>query len=206
MTGTSVYLLDVEANKAVQAELFHSIEEHHLADWEGLWVPEQYKAVFNIRRIGGERPNIPQNFHWNWREKMLHIKGYLAYPSFCIVCDGITQGLMIVDSASKRCKLDGQEGNHLIYIEYVEAAPWNRSSLFTPPKYKGVGSILIAAAINLSKEEEFKGRIGLHSLPQANTFYENVCKMINFGPDPDYEDLCYFEMTPEGAEEFLKGG
>jgi hypothetical protein len=54
---------------------------------------------------------------------------------------------------------------------------------------------------------EFKGRIGLHSLPQANAFYANTCGMTDLGFDQDYEGLRYFEMTPGQAEAFIaKGG
>ena len=113
---------------------------------------------------------------------------------------------MIVDTVSKRSRIDIQRNQHLVYVEYVENAPWNRGELFDQPRYRGVGSILIRAAISLSKELEFHGRIGLHSLPQANEFYANSCGMSNLGADPDYEGLCYFEMTTEHAQAFIDKG
>ena len=106
----------------------------------------------------------------------------LANPGFSIVCDGLTQGMMIVDTVKHRGRLDGQRGQHLVYVEFVENAPWNRAELFDPPRYRGVGSILIRAAVALSEELEFHGRIGLHSLPQANGFYANTCGMTDLGP------------------------
>ena len=81
--------------------------------------------------------------------------------------------------------------------------------LFDPPRYRGVGTILIRAAIELSKIEEFKGRIGLHSLPQANHFYANTCGMTDLGietTDKNHEGLRYFEMTPEQAQAFIEKG
>jgi hypothetical protein len=65
---------------------------------------------------------------------------------------------------------------------------------------------MIRAAIALSEELEFKGRIGLHSLPQANSFYANTCGMSDLGMDADYQNLRYFEMTPEQAEAFIAKG
>ena len=62
------------------------------------------------------------------------------------------------------------------------------------------------AAIALSQELEFKGRIGLHSLPQANSFYANTCGMSDLGMDPDHLGLRYFEMTSEQAEAFIAKG
>jgi hypothetical protein len=36
------------------------------------------------------------------------------------------------------------------------------------------------------------GRVGLHSLPQAEDFYSR-CGMTRIGPDPSDNDLVYFE-------------
>lgn len=99
-----------------------------------------------------------------------------------------------------------QKGKDLVYVEYVENAPWNRPELADPPLYRGIGSILIRAAIALSIEEEFKGRIGLHALPQSNGFYANTCGMTDLGIDASYHGLRYFEMTPEQAESFIAKG
>jgi len=77
----------------------------------------------------------------------------------------------------------------------------------TEPRYCGVGSIFIRTAIEVSRLEGFKGRIGLHSLPQSESFYGNKCGMTDLGKDSNYQDLRYFEMTPEQALSFvLKGG
>jgi hypothetical protein len=66
-----------------------------------------------------------------------------------------------------------------------------------------VGSVLLAAAIQLSIDEEFLGRLGLHSLPQADDWYRK-CRMTDLGPDPsEKQNLRYFEMTPEQAQAFL---
>ena len=84
-------------------------------------------------------------------------------------------------------------------MEYVENAPWNRKELFAPPRYRGVGSVLIRAAVVLSEDLEFHGRIGLHSLPQANGVHADTCGMTDLAPDPGDGNLRYFETTPEQA-------
>jgi hypothetical protein len=89
---------------------------------------------------------------------------------------------------------------HLVYIEYLEAAPWNRG---TDQELKGIGTVLMAAAIQLSINEGNHGRIGLHSLPQADTFYKDRCGMIDIGPDFFYNTeypLRYFEMTEKQSQ------
>jgi hypothetical protein len=62
---------------------------------------------------------------------------------------------------------------------------------------------LIEAAIRFSLNEGFDGRVGLHSLPQAESFYENVCGMTRGELDPLYEGLRWFELTSTNAKKFL---
>jgi len=203
---TEIHLFNVERQEPEAAELWHAITEQQLADWEGEWVPELFRAMQRLRRAGVARAHWPQSRHWDWRKKVAVLQGMLANPGFSIVCDGLTQGMMIVDTVKHRGRIDDQRGQHLVYVEFVENAPWNRAELFDPPRYRGIGSILIRAAVALSRELEFHGRIGLHSLPQANGFYANTCGMTDLGVDPDHEDLRYFEMTPDQARAFVAKG
>lgn len=75
------------------------------------------------------------------------------------------------------------------------------------PRYRGVGKVLLAAAITLSVQEGKSGRIGLHSLPQADAYYRQ-CGMTDCGPDFAYSEwpLRYFEMIESQAASFLSGG
>lgn len=201
-----VYLFDTQAGQPRKAELWDGITEQQLSDWEGEWLPELFKAIQQLRRAGVERTYWPQSRSWDWRRKTDAFQGMLGCPGFSIVCNGMTQGLMLVDIVSKRCRAEGQKGKDLVYVEFVENAPWNRPELFKPPLYRGVGSILVRAAVELAVELEWKGRIGLHSLPQANDFYANTCGMTDFGPDQSYQNLRYFEMTEEQAKAFIEKG
>jgi GNAT superfamily N-acetyltransferase len=208
VTVSSVFLLNVQTGQPEAAELWDAITDKQLGDWEAEWGPAVLEAIQRLHRAGVERKHWPQSRHWDWRRKTEVIQGMLAYPGFSVMCQGLSQGLMLVDTTTKRCHLEAQKGKNLVYVWFVENAPWNRKELFDPPRYRGVGSILMRAAIELSKQEGFKGRLGLHSLPQANGFYANVCGMTDFGIDADNkEGLRYFEMSPEQAEAFIaKGG
>ncbi len=138
---TEVHLFNVEREEAQTAELWHAITEQCLADWEGEWLPELFRAMQRLRRAGVDRAHWPQSRHWDWRRKVEVLQGMLANPGFSIVCDGLTQGMMIVDTVKHRGRLDDQQGQHLVYVEFVENAPWNRAELFDPPRYRGVGSL-----------------------------------------------------------------
>lgn len=101
-------------------------------------------------------------------------------------------------------KMPSQIGMSMLYLDFVATAPWNRPTFQTPPKYKGTGTIFVTAAIHLSLELGFKGRIGLHSLPNAERFYENKVGMTRLGPDASHEDLNYYEMSRDAAKAFLE--
>jgi hypothetical protein len=205
VTISPVYLLDVGTNSAVEADLRDAIEDQQLADWEALWRPTLMDAIKRLHAAGVPRREWPQSRHWDWRDKLQAIERLLAHKAFCIVCRGETQGLMVAN-LTKTARHPQERGKPLAYIEYLENAPWNRPELFKPPRYRGVGSLLVRTAIELSVQEEFKGRIGLHSLPQADQFYGATCGMTDLGPDEAYQNLRYFEMTPEQAKTFVEKG
>lgn len=203
ITVSPIILFNIAQGGPEEGELWDGITEKQLIDWEGEWVPELFKAIQKLKRAGVARDSWPQSRHWDWRKKTETLQMMLSYPGFSVVCGGVTQGMMIIDNTTKRSRIE--KNKPIIYIEFIESAPWNRKELlYDPPKYRGIGSILIRAAIEFSIQEEFKGRVGLHSLPQANNFYANTCGMTDMGIDTDYQSLRYFEMTSDQAEAFLK--
>ncbi|WP_245270123.1 GNAT family N-acetyltransferase [Nitrobacter hamburgensis] len=179
-----------------------AIEEAQLGDWQTQWQPALIKVLQELRRKGVPMAQWPQSWHWDWREKTARVQGFLAFPGFCIVCGGVTQGLMLLD-LRKVAREPSQTGKPLVYVDYLEVAPWNRPDLEQRPQLKGVGMALLTAAIALSEQEGYRGRIGLHSLPQSEAFYRDRCRMSDLGPDGAYQNLRYFEMTAERARSFL---
>lgn len=203
---TPITLLDLASGAPVGAELWDAITDENLGDWEAEWVPALFDLLKALNRQGVERRLWPQSRHWDWRDKLTEIEGRLANRSHAIVQGGMTQAMMIVD-LTKRARLATQENQHLVYVDFLETAPWNRHELtHSAQRLAGCGSILIAAAIRLSIEEGYKGRIGLHSLPQSNDFYANRCGMTDLGVDPHYQNLRYFEATPEIAQQLIEKG
>ena len=87
-----------------------------------------------------EPPELPrqQSAHWDSRKKTELLGGLLAFPSFAVECAGETQGLMIVNTTDF-CRLECQRGKPVVYVEFLETAPWNRQTLTSRPRYKRVG-------------------------------------------------------------------
>lgn len=198
---STIYLLDAASDQSIAAELRDAIEQPQLDDWENSWRPALDAVLIELVRQGVHRSQWPQSWHWDWKKKMARVQGLLAFQGFSVVAQGVTQGLMQVD-LTKSAREASQAGKPLVYVEYLEVAPWNRPELGSTPRLRGVGSALLVTAVELSVAEGFKGRIGLHSLPQADAFYRKI-GMTDLGPDPQYQDLKYFEMTAEQARAFL---
>ncbi|WP_171471315.1 hypothetical protein [Frigoriglobus tundricola] len=95
-------------------------------------------------------------------------------------------------------------GSPLAYVDFLEAAPWNLRGSGSGPRFKGVGATLMAAVERLSESLGCEGRVGLHSLEQAEFFCARTCQMTALGPDRGYYDLWYFEWTTEHARRFAE--
>lgn len=189
-------------NSFEEAQLYSPIAEPHLLDYEQRWMPLVHQKLAQIQGREALAAANLQDFHWRWSEKVQERTGDLGWQSFAIHCGGLTQGLMFANFV-KRCRAPTQEGDHLVYVDLVSTAPWNRHGFTERPLYKGVGRIMLVAAVSLSVQEGFKGRVGLHSLPQSESWYRDICCMTDLGPDEQYQKLHYFEMTPTQAQAFI---
>lgn len=199
-------LLDRQQQKSFELSLWQPIADRHAQDFEQHWRPIFDAHLAELEAQGGDANaavalrNI-QDAHWEWARKADAIKGRLDWQSFAVEADGMTQGLMFVKTQGF-AREPSQQGKPLALIELLATAPWNRQTLVPVVRYKGIGRLLLAAAISLSVHEEFEGRIGLHALPQAETWYRDVCGMTDLGVDQT--QMRYFEMTKAQAEAFLK--
>ena len=200
----TVYLKDRRSGQFLEATLIDGITKNDVVAADAQWKPFLQEQIKRMQHEGVPRDKWPQHRHWDWRDKQEVTEGYLAYQMFGIECESQMQGLMLVTTAGHACRITSQIGKPLIYISFLAAAPWNLPSIVSEPRFSLAGSVLLAAAINLSVEEEFAGRIGLHSLPQADKWYSKSCGMTDLGIDKEAHNLRYFEMTPQQASEFLK--
>jgi hypothetical protein len=170
-----IFLKNGVTGEPVEALLFEKVSDEQLANWLATWPPaiDAAKQVFLKKNIPKEK--WPQDAHWKWDHKITQTRGILAYESYCIARGDRIDGLMLV-SLTKTSRMPARLGQELVYINFVATAPWNRSSLVAAPEVRGVGSIFVNVAIQLSDAQGFKGRIGLHSLPGAYDFYANESK------------------------------
>lgn len=173
----------------------------HLRQVEVAWKPVIARYISGLT-ASCVRTDWPQSAHWDWSRKVAAIGSLLAYQSFAITRGGRLEGMMIANVHQYRAREQSQAGQHLVYVDYVETAPWNREHTVASPEFGGVGSVFMHVAIQLSRDEGFRGRIGLHSLPQSEDFYRHI-GMLDFGPDATKQNLRYFEMTSAIADAFM---
>jgi hypothetical protein len=179
----------------VEAELYRDYPPTELDNIEAQWATAREQAA-----VAGLAAGLAplEHEHWDWRNKGDSVEAGRAML-VAVECAGEVQGIMAVLRNPRPGQLGG---GPVVYVDYIETAPWNLKGSAVAPRFIGVGTVLIAEAVRLSLETGLGGRIGLHSLPQAEAFYTR-CRMSRVGPDPAYYDLTYFESTGQQATDWL---
>jgi hypothetical protein len=201
MSREPVIILDCATNQEVEAVLDTDVPLVRLVEVEQHWMPFRLEALRQYALSPGTVA-LPQQVHWNWAFKLFQFDP-AVHQILEIEMAGEPQGLMWISRQSCTARLPPDVGQALVYVDYVETAPWNAREYTASPRYKGVGSRLIEAAVMRSVAEGHEGRLGLHSLPQSEGFYNRGCGMICCGPDPEHQSLVYFEFTAADANVFL---
>jgi hypothetical protein len=204
MSRSTIEIVARHSRQPVAAWLHDEITPLDLLDAEIAWTPERMKAIAGMLRAGVAETDLPQHRHWNWWEKSYELR-VASTRAFGIQCDGQWQGLMMTAARGYFARLGNPPGKPLLYVKYLESAPWN-VEIFTPrPKYSAVGMRLLDAAVRVSIADGFEGRIGLHALPNPKTegFYQRR-GFIGFGPDPQMDGLPYYELSELIAQEIRK--
>ncbi|WP_228016447.1 GNAT family N-acetyltransferase [Leptolyngbya ectocarpi] len=153
------------------------MEQRHLDELQELWHP--ILAETNQPDAG-----------WIWDYKLRQSQQQDRYEAYSLDVDVFSQGVMFFETQWHRSQL--AEHRPLVYVEAISSAPWNRVAIEQPPWLRGVGRRLLTFARLRSVELGYGGRVGLHSLPNVEGFYERL-KMTDYGPDPEKDDLIYFE-------------
>ncbi|VAW75786.1 hypothetical protein MNBD_GAMMA12-1355 [hydrothermal vent metagenome] len=185
------------------AELYMPLDQKNADDFETEWLPVLNSRVANLSADENHESANVQDLHWEWRNKIKERTGRMDFVSYAVECNGVTQGMMSACNC-EFVKEPSQLGQFLIYIDLIASAPWNRRGFTENRLYKGVGELLLGTAISYSINEGFNGRIGLHSLPQSEFWYSNVCGMTDLGIDLNHpQSLRLFEMTEEQAQSYI---
>jgi hypothetical protein len=171
-----VQLIRGEGGQSVPAQLV-SMTERHLDDYEFSWKP------------GFKRAKVENTLtDWDWKQRVFVARG--AAEGYAIECENMTQGLMILRVKGWRSYFDSDR--RIVYVSRLATAPWNRVDIQRPVAFKLVGSTLLKFAAFHSQYLGYGGLVGVHSLPEAEMFYQKL-EMADCGLDKAFENLRYFE-------------
>jgi GNAT superfamily N-acetyltransferase len=188
-----------QMGQAIRGEIRHGLGDAAIRDVINAWAAPRRDMADRLLQRGVPKARWPASLDWDWARKRREEVQVPRWRGLSVVAKGMTQGLMLVSAPAFAPKAT-RFGSRLLYIEYLEVAPWNQSAA-GGPRIKGVGSALVVAALELSRAWGFHGRVGLHSLPQARGFYDRL-GFVNLGPDDSCEGFSYFVM-PSGAARTL---
>lgn len=208
MSTRPVELICKASGEFVAAQLHGALRVQDMLLLERSWASERARLMAELLRRGVDRREWPESLHWDWSRKAPDLQFLMAH-GYGLVCQGEWQGAMLAKTVGYSAQAGLDRGKPLVYVDFVEAAPWNWTirALGQAPRLKGIGTLLIRESIEQSLKEGFHGRVGLHALPQAEAFYGSTCGMTRIGPDDAKEGLVYFEFTRRQAQDFLsKGG
>ena len=181
----------------IDATLSRGFSADMLEDVEVRWRPARIRLATAMAAAG---LNL-ENGHWDWRNKAGLVQSNKLLI-FSVQCDGEVQGLMALVTRPRPAHQ--LPAGSVVYVDFLESAPWNLGGEgVQQPRFMGVGTVLIGAAVQESLDLGFGGRVGLHSLPQAVSFYSGRCQMTRCGEDPKYYDLEYLEYGDDVALQWL---
>lgn len=204
-----VELLDHKSGEFVEAELFDEVTVDHFIEAQREWRPVVTEAALQLAKAGAQPILVPRHFHWDWTRKEADLR-MLAISFYGLRSGGNLQGLMKLITVGYGGRLAEQAGKPVVYVDYLESAPWNikplMNALGKSPLLGGIGTRLLEAAVQKSIEEGFKGRLALHSLPTSEQFYLKACGMTAVGRDPAKQNLLWLEFTAEQADRFITRG
>ena len=199
------FLLHGGGEGTITAHLHAGLRSRDLELIERSWAPARAAIVARLRRASVPPARWPQSLHWDWSRKAPQLD-MLAVSAAAIECGDEWQAAMMTKTAPYLARSEADRGKPVLYVDFLEVAPWNWRlvEIAQEPRFKVAGTVLLRHAVQQSVQEGFHGRVGLHSLPQAEGYYR-ACGMEAMAGTSDPEGLRWFEFTRQAAESFLEG-
>jgi hypothetical protein len=206
-------LASPEHGKKFKIDLADGLDTSHLDFMEAQWTPalrRQYNLAileyFQLpatdqtpeRWLEIQAKREVQDQHWEWRTKCSIAPGTNRRVLSLLNGGEVEAAMLLLSGKTSR---EQSAPLPILYVDYVAVAPWNRKAFQTPQRFRHLGTVMIGAAVELSRAMGLDGRCGLHSLPQSEGFYRRI-GMRDFGLDAAYASLRYFEFDAAAARNF----
>jgi hypothetical protein len=152
---TPIQIVDCATKELVDAELFDEVTIDHFLETQREWRPLVVEAAKRLVKSGAPRESIPRHFHWDWSTKESDLR-VLAFAFFGVSCWDKLQGLMKLEVAGRSGRIASQKRKPLVYVDYLETAPWNikplMEALGKSPQFAAIGTRLVEAAVLFAEE------------------------------------------------------
>lgn len=109
---------------------------------------------------------------------------------YVITANNDIQGVIVVDKELRASRV--HPSAKVSYVSYLATAPWNRDFGSRFGRYRGIGQVLVRQAIAEAVTLGTLGRVGLHSIAPACSFFEHL-GFRNLGSDRAQRGMVYFE-------------
>lgn len=145
MSTQGTKLLCVETGQWVPAQLCDCLGVLDMLDAEEQWAPWRIRVLRKFMESGIEQESWPEHCHWNWAKKAKELKKLdidnplSPYRIMGVKHEDQWQGIILVTSVGHGTRL-GRKGRSLLYVEFLETAPWNLSisDVRQAPRFRGV--------------------------------------------------------------------
>jgi hypothetical protein len=208
MSVHRVYIVDAASRQSIEAELHDELGIDVLLDIEDQWINARVAMQQQLRNASVPVNQWPQSLHWDWSRKSIQLS-LGGDPDDCRIFGirrlTVWEGAMLTQRKNRMAKLPPDAGKGLVYVDYLEVAPWNWTveCIGQMRKNKAVGSMLLRAVVEQSYAEGHEGRVGLHALPQAEEFYRE--QGLAFVLQDANKRMPYYELTAVQASSLRKG-
>ena len=144
-----------------------------------------------------------EDYHWEWFGKSLRHRKE-EYKWFFLSTETSVEAACLI-YFPKPSALDESD---IFYVEFIAVAPWNRFSPLEEKRFNGVGKKLLKSAIKyLTESLGYQYGFCLHSLPQAQGFYEHIgmihIEKLDKLEDPECDPLYYYEIDHKNSMKFV---
>jgi GNAT superfamily N-acetyltransferase len=187
-----VHILNVAKNVRVKAQLIRLTRDLAAKGIDGTW--------WNLPVSKSVREEEGDN-HWLWRKIVGSNHAKLTWQALAVQSTSSAIEGAITYRIDAKSQL--QPGEGAVYVDRIAAAPRNRPWIVKTPKYQGIGSVLLLAAVRHSYLLGLGGRVWLTSLPSERTrkFYRDRGFEVIF---EEADGMIGFELPSAAAEEWLK--
>lgn len=204
MSIHKAYIIDSVAGDPVEVELHDKLAADVLLDVEDQWAASRQELRGKLKALGVGFEDWPESLHWDWGRKgvRLALADVEDFRVMGIRRQTTWEAMIVTLCKNHFAFLAPDDGKPLVYVDYVEVAPWNWTvENIQERKFKSCGPVLLRAAVEQSYAKAWEGRVGLHALPQAASFY-SVQGFQFVRNDPNKQNLPYYELSAAAANKF----